>query len=285
MFIFISIIIALALAIVSESFSIIGMAATFPSIFWSVVAMGTVLGAGKLASASFLYRYWSYAPKLLTIPMTIFVIVLTMITITGHFGYLSKGYQQDSIALKQVSVRIEQLDDERLRKIERKHEIDTQIAQLPSDRVASRVKLAKQFEKEQNEVTTRINQLDEQITELKSKQIDAQAHIGPIMYISQALGISTDEGVKWFILFIVSVFDPLTLALTIAVSVMIQHRKEQLLEETKENEEKNRARRKRIQKEKDIPLDLFELVEDDEPEQEQTTTNPFSYTVKHPFKG
>ena len=220
------IIIALALATVSGAFSIIGMAATFPSIFWSIVSMGIVLEAGKLSAASFIYRYWRYAPKSLSIPMIVFVVVLIVISITGHFGYLSKGYQQDSLPLQQISAQVTQLEQERTRKIERKKEIDVQISQLPTDRVISRIRLSKQFNSEQVLVTSRINELDGKILELKSKQIEAVGHVGPITYISSALGITTDEGVKWFIFLIVSVFDPLALALTVSVSVMLKHKKD-----------------------------------------------------------
>lgn len=295
MFIYITAIIAFALAVVSEAFSITGMAATFPSIFWSVVAMGAVLGAGKLAAASFLYRYWDYAPKLLSVPMVVFVVVLTTISITGHFGYLSKGYMQDSIPLKQIETQIAQLEKERDRKVERKKEIDTQVANLPSDRAAARVRLMKQFSDEQTVVTNRINALDAEITTLKSRQIETSSHVGPIMYISQALGITTDDGVKWFILLIVSVFDPLALALTIAVSVMIKHRLELLESQQEEVEEEHPRVRRRKVREKDIPLDLFELAEDVDVDADskggtvyskshQPADSKVDLKIKHPFK-
>lgn len=260
MFISIAAITAFSLAIVSGSFSIIGLAGTFPSIFWSVISMGVVLEAGKLAAASFVYRYWDYASKFLTIPMIVFVFILTTISITGHFGYLSKGYMQDSIPLKQINVQISQLESELNRKIDRKKEIDTQISNLPSDRASARIRLIKQFSDEQILVTNRINALETELTELKTKQIETSSHVGPIMYISQAFGITTDEGIKWFIILIVSVFDPLALTLTIAISVMLKHK----LESQKvQNEEQPIIRRKKIQG-KEKPLDLFELADSDQ---------------------
>lgn len=265
LFIVFAAVVAFSLAAVSGAFSIIGMASTFPSIFWSVLAMGVVLEAGKLTAASFLYRYWNNTSKFLSIPMLVFVAILTTISITGHFGYLSKGYMQDSLPQKQVTIQIEQLEKERDRKIERKHEIDAQIAQLPSDRAASRVKLAKQFSDEQESVTTRINELDTKITDLKSKELDATSHIGPIAYIASAFGISTDEGVKWFILIIASVFDPLALALTISISVMLRVRQEKIdAEKEKPEEEIVQPKIKKKKKQEDAPLDLFELTEENE---------------------
>jgi hypothetical protein len=263
-FIILAAIVALSLAAVSEAFSILGLAQTFPSIYWSVIAMGSVLGAAKLVGASFAYRYWDTAPKKVTLPIVVLVVALTIVSIGSHIGYLSNGYQHDSLPMKQISVQIDQLEKERDRKIERKHEIDTQIAQLPTDRAASRVKLSKQFSDEQTIVTTRVNALDEKITELKTKEIDAMGHVGPITFIANAFGLTTDAAVKWYIFIIASVFDPLALFLTISISVMIGIRKIELTAESEENDKPvPRTRRKKVI---EPSADLFEITKDDNDE-------------------
>lgn len=251
---------ALSLAVVSESFSVIGLAATFPSIYWSVISMGAVLGAGKLIAASFVYRFWHIAPKTLIIPMSVFVIVLTMITMVGHFGYLSKGYLADSHDIKTVTAKLASLSEEKDRKLARKVEIDSQIANIPPERVTARIRLSKQFEAEQIQLTTRINEIELEITKLKDAQIDADSHSGPISYIATALGASQDNSMKWFILLLVSVFDPLTLATTVSISVMIAHRKYEE-EQLKAQESTPKPRRKRTQEVETVtdskPLDEF----------------------------
>jgi hypothetical protein len=226
-FIILVAIIALSLAIVSGAFSIIGLASTFPSIFWPVIAMGVVLEAGKLAAASLVYRYWEKFTKVVTIPLIFCVTILTTITISGHFGYLSKGYLVDSISVKQVETKIQAYEDERQRDITRKNEIDIQIAQLPTDKVEGRIRLISQFKEEQKIVTTKVHELDDKITELKVTQIENTSHVGPIAYIAKALGMSMDDGVKWMILMITAVFDPIAMLLTISVSMMLRIRSEE----------------------------------------------------------
>lgn len=228
-FIILVALIALSIAATSEFFAVAGLAMIFPSIFWSVIIMGVVLGAGKLAGASFVYRYHNHLSKALIIPIGFFVFVLTIITMTGHFGYLSNGYLKDSIGTKQLTVQIATLEEEHSRKIDRKKEIDLQIAQLPTNYSRSRINLAKSFEQEQSSITSRVNELDTQLTELKLKQIDVESHTGPIVYIAKAVGLSTDDSIKWLILLIVVVFDPLAVLLIVSVSAMLLHREQSKL--------------------------------------------------------
>lgn len=280
-FIFLVGLITLALAGVSETFSIIGLSQTFPSIYWSIIAMGVTLGASKLAGVSIVYRYWNIFPKKITIPIAILSFVLTVVTMTGHFGYLSNGYLHDSIGTKQISVQIDSLQAEETRKVERKKEIDMQISQLPSDRAQARIRLAKQFQDEQIEVTKRINELDSKIADLQNKQIDAQSHTGPITYIATAFGLTTDNSIKWLILILVMAFDPMALWLTISISAMVEHRK--FLNES-ENLEPVKAKRIRRSKEAPTtsPLDVFEVAEDVVKTPNDTT--PFDVKIRHPFK-
>ena len=220
-------IIAFALASVSEALSIMGLADAFGSIYWSMIAMGVVLGLGKLGAVTFLYRHWHETSKLLSIPLTLCATILVFVTISGHLGFLSKGYTIDSLELKKVESMISSYEEEKARHVARKEAIDLQISQLPSDKVNSRVRLIDQFNAEQKDVTAKVNKLDEKISALKINQIESTSHVGTIAYIAKAFGLTLDEGVKWFILLIITAFEPLALGLTIAISTLLRLRKEQ----------------------------------------------------------
>lgn len=220
-------IIAFALAAVSEALSIMGLADAFGSIYWSMIAMGVVLGLGKLGAITFLYRHWHETSKLLSIPLSMCATILVFVTISGHFGFLSKGYLVDSIELKKVESMIASYEEEKSRHVARKESIDLQISQLPSDKVNSRVRLMDQFKTEQKDVTAKVNKLDEKISALKINQIESTSHVGTIAYIAKAFGMTLDEGVKWFILLIITAFEPLALGLTIAISTLLKLRKEE----------------------------------------------------------
>ncbi len=226
-----------AIAGAAAFFSVYGLAATFSGTFWSVVMMGASLEAGKLIAASYLYRYWNKTNKWLKTYLMAGVATLMILTSTGIFGYLSSGYQQDVLPLKQAEEQVKVLEGEKERLIARKTQIDEQIANLPQNSVKGRVQLIKGFKDEQATVTTRIAALDKEILEHKTKLIQTQAHIGPITYIASAFGLDTDNATKYLIYLIIFAFDPMAVALTLAVNIAVRLRKEELEEAERQSHE------------------------------------------------
>ena len=62
---------ALSIAGVAAWYSIIGLSALFGAAVGPVILMASTLEVGKLVSASWLYRNWHIAPKVLKIYLTI----------------------------------------------------------------------------------------------------------------------------------------------------------------------------------------------------------------------
>jgi len=98
---------ALSISGVAIFYSVIGLATIFPGAFWPVVIMGGVLEVGKLVTASWLYRNWKYTRWLLKTYLTIAVIILSLITSMGIFGFLSKAHLEQNLAEDTVTQRIE----------------------------------------------------------------------------------------------------------------------------------------------------------------------------------
>ena len=98
---------ALSISGVAIFYSVIGLATIFPGAFWPVVIMGSVLEVGKLITASWLYRNWKFTPFLLKTYLTTAVIVLSLITSMGIFGFLSKAHLEQNLAEDTVTQRIE----------------------------------------------------------------------------------------------------------------------------------------------------------------------------------
>ena len=98
---------ALSISGVAIFYSVIGLATIFPGAFWPVVIMGSVLEIGKLVTASWLYRNWQFTRWLLKTYLTIAVIVLSLITSMGIFGFLSKAHLEQNLAEDTVTQRIE----------------------------------------------------------------------------------------------------------------------------------------------------------------------------------
>ena len=98
---------ALSISGVAIFYSVIGLATIFPGAFWPVIIMGSVLEVGKLITASWLYRHWKQTRFLLKTYLTISVIVLSLITSMGIFGFLSKAHLEQNLASKSLTQRIE----------------------------------------------------------------------------------------------------------------------------------------------------------------------------------
>jgi hypothetical protein len=98
---------ALSISGVAIFYSVIGLATIFPGAFWPVIIMGSVLEVGKLVTASWLYRNWKHTRVLLKTYLTIAVVVLSLITSMGIFGFLSKAHLEQNLAENTVTQRID----------------------------------------------------------------------------------------------------------------------------------------------------------------------------------
>jgi hypothetical protein len=102
---------ALSISGVAIFYSVIGLATIFPGAFVPVVIMGGVLEVGKLITASWLYRNWKFTPFMLRTYLTTAVIILSLITSMGIFGFLSKAHLEQNLASDTLVQRIQILED------------------------------------------------------------------------------------------------------------------------------------------------------------------------------
>ena len=102
---------ALSISGVAIFYSVIGLATIFPGAFVPVVIMGGVLEVGKLITASWLYRNWKFTPFMLRTYLTTAVIILSLITSMGIFGFLSKAHLEQNLASDTLIQRIQILED------------------------------------------------------------------------------------------------------------------------------------------------------------------------------
>jgi len=103
---------ALSISGVAAYYSIIGLATIFPGAFVPVVLMGSVLEAGKLVCASWLYRNWQQTNLALRSYLFFAVIVLSVVTSMGIFGFLSKAHLQNEFADGSVTQKIELINSQ-----------------------------------------------------------------------------------------------------------------------------------------------------------------------------
>lgn len=204
--------------------SVIGLSALFAS-NPVVIALAVALDIGKVVAVSFVYKYWSKINLMMKTYMTIAAMTLVLITSTGAFGFLSGEFQKAIAGNSQQTIVIQSLTDEQGRLQKRKEEIDKQIAQLPQNSVRGRRQLMQQFGPEIQRLNDRLAEIDKKLPELKVANIEKELHVGPIMYVADAFDTTPEKAVKWVILIIIFVFDPLAIALLIAGNFLLAQRK------------------------------------------------------------
>lgn len=242
---------ALVIAGVAGYFSVYGLAFIYQGAFISVVLMGGALEIGKLIATSYLYRYWADTGFFLKTYLLAAILGLMLITSSGIFGYLSSAYQQDTVGIKDVQARIELLDKEFTELSAREAEIDADINRVGSNYVTARLNLMKQYAGEKNALTERRNVIRTEKLKLSTKQLEVEAHTGPIIYIAKAMDKTIDQAVIWMSLLIIAVFDPLAIALTIAAnSVMLKHQRLKL-----------EAKAAEVVAEVEVPVEVEKIVE------------------------
>jgi len=240
----------LLLTEVGGYFSIIGLATIFAGAYWSVVVMASALELSKIVAASWIYRCWSIAPILIRTYMVSAVTVLVLITSMGIFGYLSKAHVDQTIMQGgNNEIRIESLQ----RRIDRQNSIindstivlgqlDEAVSILqeydrirgPEGAIAVRQSQSEEratLNKTISDAYDTIEELTEEILPLRRQSIELEAEIGPLKYIAELIyGTDSasdyfDNAVRWIIILLVCVFDPLAIVMILAGNVGLNQRK------------------------------------------------------------
>jgi len=241
LFALITLLSAISLSAIAAYYSVIGLMAIFAASPIPIAIMGGALEFSKLIAASWAYKNWSVAPRFLKYYFTIAVIILMFITSLGIFGYLSKAHSDQSLVSGDVSAKIAMIDEKI--KVERDNidvnrktlkQMDEAVDQVMvrstnekgAEKAAS-LRKAQQTERSRilKEVETynkRISTLNEERAPIATEIRKVEAEVGPIKYIAALIyGDSVDsnlldKSVRFVIILLVLVFDPMAVLLVIA---------------------------------------------------------------------
>jgi hypothetical protein len=239
---------ALAVSTVAGYFSIVGLTALFPAAFAAIVAMGIVLEIAKLVTASWLYRYWSKTALAMKAYFTIAVIILSVITSMGIFGFLSKAHLEHSVSTGDNSLQIARLDRRIETEQRRIADAETVLAQLDNtvqtlidyDRIrgddgaiATRENQAAEREQLNAAIDSAISSIDalsEEKLVLDTEQLLIEVEVGPLLYIAEMIYGDTeketlDKTVRFVIILLILVFDPLAILLVVAANMSLKERR------------------------------------------------------------
>ena len=318
-----TLIVALTLSAIAAWYSILGLTAIFAAAVIPIIIMGGALEFAKVTTTVWLHRYWDRAGWNLKLYLIPAVVALAFLTSMGIFGFLSKAHSDQTLVSGDVGAKVA-IYDEKIKTARdnidanRKalQQMDAQVDQLlgrtTDDKGANRaVQVRRQQKAERTRLQNEIVQEQEVITKLQdeSAPIRAQvrkveAEVGPIKYIAAMIyGDNPDanlleRAVRWVIILIVFVFDPLALSLVIAAQHSyrwldddLRNRKKETDEEPEEElveEEPVEAKKNsKTDEEKEIEqfldanfkdmLEEISLGENDNAEQNNSTVNTSSH--------
>ncbi len=232
---------ALAVAAVTEWFSVVGIMAIYAGApMHAALIMGLVLGGAKLVNISWLYRNWQHASWKLKAPLIYFTIALMIASSIGVYGFLTKSHLEQSASTIDNSAKVERLDQQIAREKSVIADNEKVIAQLDTavnsyfgkdnadKALAVRRGQAPQRKQLRNEIVAAQIQIDgfsEEKLKLTSQVRAMQLEVGPIKYIADLFyGSGGDDATKIesaviiFTLLIVSTLDPLAVILLIAAN-------------------------------------------------------------------
>lgn len=238
----------LGLSICAAYYSIIGIASLFTGSMISVGIMASFLELAKIVMTSFLYRYWYECNKLFKMYSIGAIIILMIITAAGISGVLLSSYQSSSIEIKLMDDKITAiesqktysqttLEDARKRIIQitaLRNQQESRLNESLTNKMISRnpIQMAeiqqqtqemidqshKDIEKQNDLIQKSINQLQTFDMEISNTKLKASGKkdILTFKFVSEAIHMELNTTVKWFIVSLITVFDPLALCLLLA---------------------------------------------------------------------
>jgi len=247
-----TLLVALSLSTVAAYYSIIGLTAIFAGAVIPVIIMGSILEVGKITTTVWLRKYWHRASWMIKLYLVPAVIALALLTSMGIFGFLSKAHMEQGVTSGDAQSKVA-IYDEKIKTA--KDNIDANrkaLKQLDEavDQVMGRsttetgadkaVAIRRGQQKERarllDEIQTEqknISKLNEERAPLASELRKVEAEVGPIKYIAALIyGDNADSNmleaaVRWVIILLVAVFDPLAIALVLAANASKEWDKEE----------------------------------------------------------
>jgi predicted nucleic acid-binding Zn-ribbon protein len=255
--------IAILISAIAAYYSVVGLTAIFAAAVLPVMIMGGALEAGKIVATVWLHNNWQrigWAFKTYLVPAIVFLMLLTSM---GIFGFLSKahsdqglvsGDSQAKLAIYDEKIKTSRDNIETNRKaLKQMDEAVDQIMGRSTDEKGAdkavavrrnqqkeRTRLLAEIDAEQKKIA----RLNEEAAPIRAENRKIEAEVGPIKYIAALIyGDNPDANlleaaVRWVIILIVIVFDPLALTLILAGNKQLEWAREDRRKQDQEFDEK-----------------------------------------------
>jgi hypothetical protein len=240
---------AISLSCIAAWYSIAGLTAIFAAAVVPIIIMGGILEVSKLVVASWLYRNWEEVPNTFKVYFTAAVVILMMITSMGIFGFLSKAHLDQAVPAGDITSQVSIYDDKI--KTERDNvaaarkaltqmdaQIDQKLSRSTDEKGADKaIQIRRSQSSERKKLQNEISESQKTIVKLQTERAPIasqarkiEAEVGPIKYIAALIYGDTldanvlEKAVRWVIIMIVLVFDPLAVLMLVAVNWSLKKR-------------------------------------------------------------
>lgn len=234
---------ALVISISAAVYSILGLTAIFAAAYWPIVILGGSLEFGKIITTLWLHKYWLVAELRYKLYLSFAVIVLMVMTSMGVFGFLSKAHSDQAVPTGDIAAQIELVDTKLQTQKENINAARKVLSQMDGavDQVLERSKneqgarnantLRQQQAKDRAKLADDISKAQIEIAKLNEEKAviakdlrKVEAEVGPLKYIAALVYDDNpdvnalERAVRWVIILIVIVFDPLAITLLLAAT-------------------------------------------------------------------
>ena len=248
---------ALIISLGAAVYSIIGLTAIFAAAFWPIVIMGSSLEVGKIVTTLWLHKYWHRVELQYKLYLSAAVVILMVLTSMGVFGFLSKAHLDQTVPSGDIQAQVQIFDDKiktqqdnikaaRAALTQMDAAVDQTMSRSTTEQGADKAaNLRRSQARERGALQADISRAQKEITALQEQRAPIasqarvlEAEVGPIKYIAALIyGDNPDtnvleKAVRWVIILIVIVFDPLAIVLLLAATKSLRWERDTLAVKT-----------------------------------------------------
>jgi hypothetical protein len=257
-FSYVTLFVALSISGIAAWYSIVGLTAIFAAAIIPVIIMGGALEVAKITATVWLHTYWNYCRWQIKLYLVSAVIILMAITSMGIFGFLSKAHSDQSLVSGDVQAQIavydekiktsqDNIDVNRKALEQLNAAVDQSLARSTTETGADKAMAIRRSQaRERSRLLAEIAAEQKTISALRQERAPiaaevrkVEAEVGPIKYIAAIVygsnidSNSLEAAVRWVIIMLVIVFDPLAIAMLLAATESLKWERQRVITSSK----------------------------------------------------
>lgn len=256
---------AVVLAATVAYVSISGLLTVFSGAGFVGLIFFSTIEIAKIVATSAIHTYGKKIGWVYNTLLSLGILIAMGITSMGVYGFLSSGYQKNSAKSDNVSKKVELLDGQIKIKEKSRESINSQLTQVQKSITSLRTALGNntqsRVDRNGNVITTSssanrrayqeqltiattseqrlsgdLRVIDSTITVLSEEKLNIESdaamtnELGPLKYLAEVTGSSMDNVMKWFILLLIVIGDPMAILMIIIFNKIINEESEPIVE-------------------------------------------------------